>query len=238
MGAQGRWVIVGVLGLVAVACRGETVSSTTTTLSETTTTTVFETTTVPPSTSTTVPEGFVGDPVAIEEHIDIALDIVELSPESFPPGALEMEIPWPENTTADPVLALREIWEFDAWVVTHFPYQEWAKLYLADSSPAWSKAGEVVEQLHRAGWVVEFDGPGFVWVSGGLGEPSDVPADVEVPVGGVVVRYRSSQSDVTVKYFDDGEVVETGTGYGEEDRVAVLIPSPLGWQVYWYGDPA
>ncbi len=237
VGMSRRLLAVVVFGLVVVACRGDAVSSTTTTVSETTTTTVVETTTVPSSTSTTVPEGFVGDPVAIEEHIELAIRLVKASPESFPPGALEMEIPYPDNTIADPVMALREIWEFDAWVVANLPYDAFAELYLSPDSPAWSKAGEVIERLEGR-WIVEFDGPGFVWVSGGLGEPSDVPSDVEVPVGGVVVRYRSSQSDVTVYWVDDGTVVETGTGYGEEDRVAVLVPSPLGWQVYWYGDPA
>ncbi len=238
VGMSRRLVAVVVFGLVVVACRGETVSSTTSTVSETTTTTVVETTTtstVPPS---TVPEGFVGDPVAIEEQLKSIRRGMEVSPEDHPEGVLELEIPYPDNTNADPVVALQEIWEFDAWVASALPYDRLAELYLAPDSPAWRSAGATIMRLYLNGWVVEFDGPGFVWVSGGLGEPSDVPADVEVPTGGVVVRYRSSQSNVTVKYFDDGEVVETGTGYGEEDRVAVLVPSPLGWQVYWYGDPA
>ncbi len=238
VGMSRRPVAVVVFGLVVVACRGETVSSTTDTLPETTTTTVVVTTTSSTVASTTVPEGFVGDPAAIKEHIELAMDIVELSPESFPPGALELEIPWPENTTADPVVALRAIWEFDAWVASVFPYEAFAEIYLAEDSAAWREAGGFIRQLDLNNWIVEFDGPGFVWVSGGLGEPSDVPADVEIPVGGVVVRYRSSQSDVTILRVEDGSVVNTGSGYPEEDLVAVLVPSPLGWQVYWYGEPA
>ncbi len=238
VGMSRRLLAVVVFGLVGVACRGETVSSSTTTMADTTTTTVVETTTSSTVASTTVPEGFVGDPVAIEEHIELAMGLARSSPESFPEGALELEIPWPENTTADPVVALQEIWEFDAWVASVFPYDVFAELYLAPDSPAWREAGELVRQLDQNNWIIEFDGPGFVWVSGGVGEPSDVPADVEIPVGGVVVRYRSSQSDVTVYWVDDGTVVERGTGYPEEDRVAVLVPSALGWQLYWYGDPA
>lgn len=229
--------VVLVFGLLVVGCRGDSVSSTSgVRVPETSLTTVASTTSTATTVVETVPEGFVGDPAAIEEHIELAMLLVESSPGSFPEGALEMEIPWPDNTNPDPVVALREIWEFDAWVVSVFPYDAFAELYLAEDSHAWTNAGSFVGQLDQYNWIVEFDGPGFVWVSGEPGELSDVPSDVEVPAGGVVVRYRSSQSDVTIRWVDDGEIERTGTGYGEEDRVAVLVPSPLGWQVYWYGE--
>lgn len=232
--------VVAVCALVLASCTGSSGDSSTTASSQATTaTTTVSTTRLAGPTSTepaiSLPSDAVGDPAAIAAAREEALRGIRLSPESFPPGAVDIDIPWPDTTNPDPVAALRSIWEFDAWVASTLPYDRLAKLYLVEDSPAWSQAGEFIEQLDANQWIVEFDGPGFVWVSGEIvdeSSPKDIP---EQPQGSVLVVYRSEQSDVAIHRLVDTSLVTKGAGYSQSDRYAVLADTRTGWMVFWYG---
>lgn len=231
-----------VCSLVLAACSDTASPTTSQATAPVTSTTVTATT--PPATNAsvvTVPtptlaSGSVGDPAAIAEAHESALRGIRLSPESFPPGAIDIDIPWPDTTNPDPVVALRSIWEFDAWVATTLPYDRLAMLYLAEDSSAWDRAGEFIEELDQKQWMVEFDGPGFVWKEGAVVEAGDSLELPELPIDSIVIRYRSSQSDARILRLGDGSEVSSGKGYEEQSRIAVLVPTDLGWQIYWFGE--
>lgn len=232
-----------VCSLVLAACSDTAAPTTSQATAPVTTTTMSKAPpTTTPTTEVTTPAptlvtGAVGDPAVIAEAHESALRGIRLSPESFPPGAINIDIPWPDTTNPDPVIALRSIWEFDAWVATTLPYDRLATLYLVEDSPAWQQAGEFMEQLDSNQWIVEFDGPGFVWKTGVLIEAGASPVVPDAPIDSILVSYTSSQSDGAIRRLNDGSEVTSGKGYDEQTRTAVLVPTGLGWQIYWFGQP-
>lgn len=239
-GDQGLSIATALCALALTSCSGSAIATTsftpplppTSTAELTTTTTSNPTSTEPVA---TLPAGSIGDPATLAEARESALRGIRLSPESFPPGAIDIEIPWPDTTNPDPVAALRSIWEFDAWVASTLPYDRLAKLYLVEGSPAWNEAGEFIEQLDANQWIVDFDGPGFEWVAGEVASSALLPDSVQAPVGAVVVKYRSTQSSLTVRWLEDETHVRSSDGYPEEDSLALVQPTDTGWRVYWYG---
>jgi hypothetical protein len=218
------------------ACTGSAEPTTTSSLPVTTGTTVGPSTTVAPSTTVppvTLPPGSVGDPAVIEAARTEALRLIEIDPSSFPAGAAEMEIPWPDTTNPDPVEALRSIWEFDEWVATTLPYDAFARMYLVEDSPAWRSAGEFIEQLDLNQWIVVFDDPeGYVFEGGDVVSTERDPVTSEpLPEGVVAVRYRARLSDASVRRMSDNSEVSRGAGYESRERIALLVPGSLGWRV-------
>jgi hypothetical protein len=230
--------VVGMLGLSA--CTGAADPTTSIPTVSTSTISVPSTTTAPPTTVpvATLPPGSVGDPAVIEAARTEALRLIEIDPSSFPPGAAEMEIPWPDTTNPDPVVALHSIWEFDEWVATTLPYDAFARMYLVEDSPAWRSAGEFIEQLDANQWIVVFDDPaGYEFLDGRIipRDESIVPTDLSVgiPSDAVIVRYSSTRSSYEIQGSSDG-FVDPRPGYEVRVIDTALVRSDLGWRVYWF----
>lgn len=228
----------GLLGLSA--CTDSAGPTSTSKPPESTSSTAPSSTTTPPTTDpvVTLPPGSVGDPAVIEAARTEALRLIEIDPSSFPPGAAEMEIPWPDTTNPDPVEALRSIWEFDEWVATTLPYDAFARMYLVEDSPAWRSAGEFIEQLWINGWIVVFDDPeGYEFLGGRIIDldESVVPPEIKagLPNEVVIVRYSSSRSPYEIRGSSDG-FIDPRSGYEERVIDTALVKSDLGWQVYWF----
>lgn len=232
--------ITGLLGFSA--CTGSADPTTTSSPSVTTGTSVAPSTTAAPSTTVpvaTLAPGSVGDPAVIEAARTEALRLIEIDPSSFPPGAAELEIPWPDTTNPDPVEALRSIWEFDEWVATTLPYDAFARMYLVEDSPAWRSAGEFIEQLWINGWIVVFEDPeGYVFEGGEMVELIETSAPAETlaaaPDGAVAVRYQSRSASFSVDRPGAGPVGISGSAWADLQEEAIVVPTELGWRLWWY----
>jgi hypothetical protein len=232
--------LAGLLGLSA--CTDSAGPTSTSKPPESTSSIAPSSTTTPPTTDpvVTLPPGSVGDPAVIEAARTEALRLIEIDPSSFPPGAAEMEIPWPDTTNPDPVEALRSIWEFDEWVATTLPYDAFARMYLVEDSPAWRSAGEFIEQLWINGWIVVFDDPaGYEFLDGRIipRDESIVPTDLSVgiPSDAVIVRYSSTRSSYEIQGSSDG-FVDPRQGYEVRVIDTALARSDLGWRVFWFAE--
>ena len=139
--------LVVVVTLMAGACSGgEEVAPSTPapTIATPTTTTVTSTTVAPPTTTTTaatttVLSDQVGSPEALEALI---AGIVEELRFAYP-DIVDAEVPIPDLTNPDPVVAVEELNRFGQWVNANYPANEWNQVRAYPESPT--------ERLRRVG---------------------------------------------------------------------------------------
>lgn len=222
--------------LVMSACSGSSTESSTTTSTSSTTTTSTTSTTSPTSTSTSttttsLATGLVGDPALVEQAIDDAAIGVE---EIF--GVPREEIPSPDLTNPDPLVAMREILEFDIWVFQNAPRRGLIEVYTDPLTPAWETLFTVVERLSPD--TVVFDDGGGLTISeirlASSEEAALVPDEVreEAPRDVVPVWYVYSASPYSI-VDPQGTVRESLDGWTDRTYLALLAPSPRGWLLHW-----
>ncbi len=206
----------------------------TTTTAVDTTTTVAETTTTQPATTTTTDAGeVVGDPEALRALYEEISDEVDLLYEDY-----EWELEMPDINVADPETALRNliVWENQ---ITVAPWRRWAEIITVPDSPARKQVEDDKMFLFVREWVLDASSTGEVSLSDivELSEEdaeSEVPVDVRdrIPDGSRVFAYNISGGDFAFLDRTTGEVAVADDGFEGRD-VAVLVPTDLGWQMYW-----
>lgn len=236
----------GVMAICLVAACSEAGADTTTTAAEppaTTTTTSPPPTTAPPvtsttaaSTTTTIDTGLVGDPDAliamIEQTRGFALGEGETQYEG-------VAIPYPDLTNPDPVVALREAWSFEAWLMDTGPFIGFLDAHNYPEGPRRRDAGSDfiywdLENLRLVGLANSYSLTSAEVVPL---ESADMlePERIEVPPSSVAVAYTDRGGPYQVIDTETGQVIEEVAAY-EDTGVAVLVPTEVGWQLYWAGE--
>lgn len=238
-----RWVC-GVIAICLVGACSEAGAGPTTTAEPpaTTTTTSIPATTASPVTSTTaavtttVGDDQVGDAQALRAEIDEIRDFAVSEGESQFEG---VAIPYPDINNPDPVVALKEAWAFEVWLMEIGPYAAFLETYNYPDSVRLSQIGS--EFLGFGAQGVRFgDMVGNYEVTGAtvvaLNEAAMTDdARAGIPQGSVAVAYEDRGGPHQLIDQQTGEVLETIEAY-EGSGVAVLSPSSLGWQLYWSGE--
>jgi len=221
---------VGLLvGLLVGAC-----SSGTTTTTTTSTTTSTTTTTVATTTTSTLPPGTPGDTEVLAARIEgmlfgLALQYPDIPAEDYP---------FPNTITPDPVEAVREMWEFEAWQAQNAPWSDFRQLLFVPGSPADDRAGAHLDERAMGGFILQFeDSVGFQWEGGEVipMEESTLPSDLvsEVPVGSVVVRWQYSQALGRWILSDTGSLVREEPEVAHRQVDTVVSPTDYGWLMWW-----
>ncbi len=202
-----------------------TTSSTTTT--STTTTTSKTTTTTPPTTTTTVSGETVGDPAALAALVtQINTDFI----------GYEGEIPIPDLTNPDPLVALEDLLGFGLWTSQAKTSSSWYQIHYVVDGPAFERDAGAALNAQANNWVLKAEGdieiadlelvdlthPALAGFSKG-----------EIPLGSVAMTYRSALPAFTVTDSDDDSVVLESPKQPLELSIIVLTPTDTGWKIFY-----
>ena len=226
--------IVMVLALSACSNSPETTTSqqaaptsSTTTTSPSTTTTTSSTTTTPPTTTTTVSGETVGDPAALAALVtQINTDFI----------GYEGEIPIPDLTNPDPLVGLEEIERFEIWTATNVISTEWYGIHFCPASPALEESQNVALNFQANNWILQttesyqFLNPTLI----SLSDPA-VARDIAdgAPAGARAIIFEDILPSFDLLDLDDGSIVQTFPATAPTLRVAVVVPTEHGWQLYY-----
>jgi hypothetical protein len=237
-------VAVAAVALVVGACSGDdavdttlppptTVANTTTTAAPTTTTTAAPTTTVA-STTTTIaaPSDTVGSPQALAELI---ASIQQELAGSYP-DIVDAEIPIPDLTNPDPVVAVEELNEFGQWINANYPANEWNQVRAFPGSPEEDLFERNNESLYFERQRLVRSGEPWVYHGGEVVALDAVEIPVStldgLPANAVAVVYRSSSGPIDVVDAESGDVLEIIDGWTSREALSLLIPTGTGW-AFW-----
>ncbi len=209
----------------------------TTTTAVDTTTTVAETTTTQPATTTTTDAGeVVGDPEALRALYEEISDEVDLLYEDY-----EWELEMPDINVADPRDALVAAVTFDS-DTNAVPWDRWSELVTVEGSPARAAFIADADLLAVRDWVIHRTGEEGYSIADvrmvGEDELSEfIPAAVieEMPEDGVAFQFTETFGTFEVIEVGSGEVVDEYPGSTSLDA-AVMVPTELGWQMWWRDD--
>lgn len=224
---------VGLLvGLLVGACSSGTTTTTTSTTTSTTTTTVATTTT------STLPPGTPGDPEVLAAT---QASILRLLESEYPDIPAE-DYPFPNTITPDPVEAVREMWEFEAWQAQNAPFSWFRELLFVPGSPADDRYGSGLEEIAMTRQILEFDEPqGFQWEGGEVVPPEEstfAQADLnEIPSGSVVVRWSYSQAPGRWLNRDTRNLISLEPEITNRTLDTVVSPTDYGWLMWRIGTP-
>jgi len=236
-----RVVVVSVV-LVTAACTNgaadrttTTEPSTTSTAIESTTTTAapMSTTTSEPTTTTTEFTDSVGSPEALAAVMDEAMANSELA---FPDAKLDL-ISLPDLNTPDPAKAAGALARLEYQVSAVAPNMSWLNVVTAPGSPARASLAKGLQELSNRQLRVVLDFGDYVVdhaVTVPLQElserPIDLPSDVPHDAAFVLVTTSSPSYRLVAR---DGEIIADRPGWDERTRIVILLPTEVGWQVFW-----
>lgn len=238
------WISVGLgVALVAGACGNSepevvlTDPSTTTseapatsaadsTVTTVTTTVAATAETAPP---TTGPDNTVGDLVAYEAQIDAVYDF--LGTEAAP----RAEVPFPDVTNPDPLVAFESMLQFHYWMVSTNPWRTWVSLYALDDSPYAVDRRSQASRYSAPPSLMTWEAEPFT-----VGDMAVVPvADLDPPshvldvitAGAVGIEFTSSSSRITVVDREDGTIHEEYDAWVGLVSHAIVEPTGAGWRI-------
>ena len=234
-------VAVAAVALIAGACSGDdavdatlppstTAATTTTTAAPTTTTSAPTTTAAATTTTTAAPTDTVGSPQALAELI--ATIQQELA--GVYPDIVDAEIPIPDLTNPDPVVAAEELNKFGQWVNANYPANEWNQVRAHVGSPTEDLLELANETLYfsQQRWVRHGD----PWVFyGGRRvdlEGVDLPTDLAdaMPASVIGVAYESSSGVIDIVDASTGEKLDDFGGWSRRTSLELLVATSLGWR--------
>jgi len=238
--------IVGCVALVGSACSGDDVTATTpppvtvaaattsTSAASTTTTAAPPATTTPATTTTATVDdsGRVGSRDALEAAIASIVEELRLPY----PDIVDADVPIPDLTNPDPVVALEELSRFVQWIDANYPANQWTPLTAYPDSPEQDLYELVNETLYFEQRRLIRNGDPWVYHGGEVVDLStlDLPADTleGIPATAVGVLYRSSSGPIDVFEVETGNILDTLDGWTQRQSLAVLVPTLTGW-TFW-----
>jgi len=145
-------------------------------------------------------------------------------------------VPVPDLTNPDPLIAMREIIDFDLWVFSNAPRRGLIEVYVVDRSPEWEDLVLATDRMNSGKFRFA---PGDGLEVSELGYANDehiasIPQDDldAAPEGSVIVYYVYSIDPFEILNFD-GSVLRTNDGWTNRLVVGVLSPTARGWALYW-----
>ncbi len=229
---------VGAFLLVIAACSGDdaapvTTSGVATTAPPATTTTASPSTTAttPPETTTTEPAGdTVGDPAALEALVEEVTQQVRIVYADD-----SIEVPVPDLTNPDPVVAAQAINEFDQLVAADVPFRDWLSVTAYEGSPAFAIGVENFDRLLFGNLVRVRPEAGYEFHGGEVldFDVSSLPIELVegMPTDAVGVLYSSSSGPLHLVDRDTGDTVEVLTdGWANMPVLKIVVATAGGWR--------
>ena len=241
-------VLGGALMLVGGACTNGDSASTSTTLAApgtevtttdppTTTTTAASTTsttgvaTTSTATEATDDDNLIGTQVAYDELVDQVLSDVRVRSNT---DLAAGDVPLPDLRVADPVDALGEILEFDAWVYRTYPVPPWAELWAQRGSPYWVDTARALDSLAVQRLKFAVTGEPWELISASDADETEIVGwdvtglDLD---GAIPVMFESSLGTYDRVGWESEEVNSSSPGWHVEG-IAVLVPTDGGWRIH------
>lgn len=172
-----------------------------------------------------------GDPALVVRAIEqgaIGLDL------QF--GVDPTDVPIPDLTNPDPLVAMKAIIEFDLWVFSNAPRRGLVEVYTLDRSPEWEDLVLAADRMNSGTFsFAPGDGLSVSEIGFASGEDLDlVPSDVmdEAPEESSIVYYVYSIDPFDI-LDSTGTITRRNEGWTDRFVVAVLAPTDRGWVLYW-----
>jgi len=152
------------------------------------------------------------------------------------PDIVDADVPIPDLTNPDPVVAVEELNRFVQWIDANYPANQWNQLIAYPESPAQDLSELVNETLYFEQRRLVRNGDPWVYHGGEVVEISslDLPADTleGIPATAVGVLYRSSSGPIDVFEVETGNILDTLDGYEQAQDLTILVPTITGW-TFW-----
>lgn len=236
------------LALLGAACSDASADTTTTATADTslapsttaaaatTTTAPAATTSEPPTTTTPTtseaPSDRIGDPALLEQMVAEALEEVRSVYEDD-----SIDVPVPDLTNADPLVALRELGDFDRLVNAQAPLRAWSPITTYPGSPARDLDVELADINYFGGLLRIRPEEPFEYLTMETVELStlDLPEETMtgMPIDAVGVLYTSNSGLLVLVFKDTLEVDRVITeGWNDMTTLSIIAPTDAGWRIW------
>ena len=143
------------------------------------------------------------------------------------------EVPFPDATNPDPVIALQGLLEFHYWVMSTNPWRDWVPLYALDGSRYSLARRNQADRYGRVESLLFFDASArFRFQDGTVVDLETLdPVLDQLPTSAVAIEFTSTVGDFYVAVVTDGRVTEQYAGWTDLTSHAILAAVDSGWRI-------
>ena len=146
------------------------------------------------------------------------------------------EVPFPDATNPDPVVAFGEMIEFNYWMLSTNPWRDWVQLYALKDS-RWEQARfDQAGNYSSVPTVIRFEDEVSLDFTGGTVislEAVEAPDrdTIELPDTAVGIEFTSTVSDFHEFWIEEERVLTEWHGWTELVSQAIVVPTEAGWRI-------
>lgn len=169
-----------------------------------------------------------GDPALLTDLVD------EIAGDVLGEDTAAADLPVPDLTNGDPVVALEGMMTLDTWlgVTPGAADPRWAEVYAAPGSTAEGRIAGYFGRLRDRNDIVVERGDPWVFHEGRVVDISHLDLtdlELSLPAGAVAVAFTTSVGPYDFVDAETGEVASSRPGWHNQEWTAVLEPGPHGW---------